>query len=237
MKKILHTILFIPLVTVLAGCRHGQQQQKRSDLTTRMDTISYCVGVVFASNLKRDGFDTIDTRMLAKGISDYVDKKAPLIDKHRAKEILLEEHARKIMKHQLEKYHDNKVAGEKFLEENSKREGVVTLPSGLQYKILKEGKGPKPGPHDVVLVHYKGSLIDGTVFEEHMTGNPIPFFVNRVIKGWNEVLQLMPEGSHWMVYIPYYLGYGTEVNPNSSIPPFSTLIYEIELIKVKKENI
>jgi FKBP-type peptidyl-prolyl cis-trans isomerase FklB len=202
-------------------------------LATQMDTISYCVGVVFGSNLPKDGFDTIDTKQLARGLSDYVDKKQPLIDKDKAKQILLDYHARQFISHQVEKYADNKIAGEKFLKENAKREGVVTLSSGLQYKILKKGHGPKPGPDALVLVHYKGELIDGTVFEDHLSDRPVPFFVNRVIRGWKEALQLMPEGSRWKIYVPYQLGYGTELSANSVIEPFSTLIYEIELVKVK----
>jgi FKBP-type peptidyl-prolyl cis-trans isomerase FklB len=222
------------LLVLTAGCKSREESPQA--LATQMDTISYCVGVVFGSNLQKDGFDTIDTKQLARGLSDYVDKKEPLIDKDRAKQILLEYHAQQFMAHQVEKFSDNKIAGEKFLRENSKREGVVTLPSGLQYRIIRQGHGPKPGPDDLVLVHYKGELIDGTVFEDHLTGKPIPFFVNRVIKGWKEALQLMPEGSRWKVYVPYQLGYGTVFNPNSAIQPFSTLIFDIELVKVEKRK-
>lgn len=227
-------ILLLPWMIVAGGCK--QKNTSSTALATQMDTISYCVGVVFGSNLPKDGFDTIDTKKLAQGLSDYVDRKDPLIDKDQAKQILLEYHAQQFMAHQVEKFSDNKVAGEKFLKENAKREGVVTLPSGLQYRIIKEGHGPKPGPDDLVLVHYKGELIDGIVFEDHLTGKPIPFFVSRVIKGWREALQLMPEGSRWMIYVPYQLGYGTEFNPNSAIQPFSTLIFEIELVKVERRK-
>ncbi len=240
MRRKIRGVLYFPVLAglMLGSCVHEKVgKEAESPLATHMDTISYCVGVVFASNLPRDGFDTIDTRRLAQGIHDYVDNKSPLIDAEQAKQLLLEEHKKKIIRHQLEKFNDNKIAGEKFLKENSKREGVVTLPSGLQYKILKEGKGPTPGPHDLVLVHYQGRLIDGTVFEDHLKGEPIPFFVDRMIKGWSEALQLMPEGSHWMIYVPYQLGYGSDPNPNSSIPPFSTLIFEIELVKVKKSKL
>jgi FKBP-type peptidyl-prolyl cis-trans isomerase FklB len=222
------------LIASAGGCR--QQKESTPALATQMDTISYCLGVVFGSNLPRDGFDTVDTKKLAQGLSDYVDRKAPLIDKDKAKQILLDYHAKTLIDRQLKKYADNKIDGEKFLEENGKRPEVTTLPSGLQYKVIKEGHGPKPGPDDLVLVHYQGKLIDGLVFEEHLTGRPIPFFVNRVIKGWQEALQMMPEGSRWMFYIPYQLGYGTEMSANGVIPPYSTLIFDLELVKVKKQK-
>ncbi len=214
----------------LSSCRYNSQTPQ---LSTRMDTISYCTGVMLGSNLRRDGFDTINSRLLSKGLLDFIDHREQIIDTKTAKEIMNAYRGEMLKKKLLEKFGNIKAEGEKFLAENKKRPGVVTLPSGLQYKILKRGKGPKPGPKDLVMVHYRGSLIDGTVFEEHMTGNPVPFFMNRVIKGWQEALLLMPEGSQWRLYIPYQLGYGTEYNPNSLILPYSTLIFDLELVKVK----
>lgn len=124
-------------------------------------------------------------------------------------------------------------AGQKFLAENKTKEGVVTLPSGLQYKIIKEGKGAIPTATDRVKVHYHGTLIDGTVFDSSVQrGEPVTFGVTQVIKGWTEALQLMPVGSKWMVYIPYELGYGSR--PAGSIPPFSTLVFEVELLGIEK---
>ena len=122
--------------------------------------------------------------------------------------------------------------GEKFLAENKTKEGVVTLPDGLQYKIVKEGNGPKPTESDVVKVHYHGTLLDGTVFDSSVERKePATFNVNRVIKGWTEVLQLMPTGSKWIVYIPYDLAYGAR-GGGEKIKPFSTLIFEVELLEV-----
>ena len=231
MKHIFYFVAaFLLSAIIFFSCKNTDSS---NDLNNQMDTISYCVGVVFGSNLPKEGFDTIDTKMLSRGLVDYVDKKNPLINKNRAKQILFEYHDKKQTEHILAKFGDDKTDGEKFLQENKKLKGVITLPSGLQYKILKQGNGPKPGPKDLVLVHYRGRFIDGTLFEDHKKGDPIPFFVNRVIKGWREALQRMPQGSEWEIYVPYQLGYGSEYNPNSAIPPFSALIFDLELIKIK----
>ncbi len=123
--------------------------------------------------------------------------------------------------------------GQQFLDENSKKEGVHTLPDGLQYKVLKEGTGTKPKATDTVVVHYRGTLIDGTEFDSSYKRNePAEFPVNRVIKGWTEALQLMPEGSKWMLYIPSRLAYGERGAPGA-IGPNETLVFEVELLKVK----
>lgn len=125
-------------------------------------------------------------------------------------------------------------AGQKFLDENKAKEGVVTLPDGLQYKIVKEGTGAKPTATDVVKVHYHGTLLDGTVFDSSVDRKePATFNVSAVIKGWTEVLQLMPVGSKWTVYIPYDLAYGAQ--DRGTIKPFSTLIFDIELLDIEKK--
>ena len=127
-----------------------------------------------------------------------------------------------------------KDAGEKFLEENKKQEGVVTLPSGLQYKVIKQGTGDKPKATDQVRCHYHGTLIDGTVFDSSVRrGEPAVFPVNGVIQGWVEALQLMPVGSKWTLYIPYEMAYGTR-GAGQSIPPYAALIFEVELLEIVK---
>ena len=139
----------------------------------------------------------------------------------------------------LERFGENKAAGEKFLEENKAKEGVVTTESGLQYKVITEGKGQVPTDVDRVKVHYKGTLIDGTEFDSSYSrkdkdGNPQPstFRANQVIKGWTEALTMMPIGSKWELYIPQELAYGSQ--DTGTIPPFSTLIFEVELLSIEK---
>ena len=139
----------------------------------------------------------------------------------------------------LERFGENKAAGEKFLEENKAKEGVVTTESGLQYKVITEGKGQVPTSTDRVKVHYKGTLIDGTEFDSSYSrkdkdGNPQPstFRANQVIKGWTEALTMMPVGSKWELYIPQELAYGSQ--DTGTIPPFSTLIFEVELLSIEK---
>jgi FKBP-type peptidyl-prolyl cis-trans isomerase FklB len=122
---------------------------------------------------------------------------------------------------------------DKFMAENKTVDGVVTLPSGLQYKVITEGTGAKPVATDRVTVHYKGTLLDGTVFDSSLDrGEPATFGVGQVIKGWTEALQLMPVGSKWMLYIPYDLAYGAR--EQGSIKPFSNLVFEVELIDIPK---
>ena len=135
-----------------------------------------------------------------------------------------------------EKYADNKAAGEKFLAENKEKEGVITLPSGLQYKVIKEGKGAKPTETDRVKVNYRGTLIDGKEFDSSYKRNePATFRANQVIKGWTEALTMMPVDSKWELYIPSELAYGTR-ETGGDIKPFSTLIFEVELLEIVKED-
>jgi len=134
------------------------------------------------------------------------------------------------------KYADNKAAGEKFLAENASKEGVKTTASGLQYKVIKEGKGEIPTDSSTVKVHYKGTLIDGTEFDSSYKRNePTTFRANQVIKGWTEALTMMPVGSKWELYIPQELAYGAR-ETGSQIKPFSTLIFEVELISVENKK-
>ncbi|PZP43026.1 MAG: peptidylprolyl isomerase [Pseudopedobacter saltans] len=133
-----------------------------------------------------------------------------------------------------EKAQKNEEAGKAFLEENAKKESVVALPSGLQYEIIAEGNGEKPGATDAVTCHYHGTLIDGTIFDSSVKrGQPATFPLNRVIKGWTEALQLMPVGSKWRLFLPSDLAYGSQ-QVSAEIGPNSTLIFEVELLDIKK---
>lgn len=144
-----------------------------------------------------------------------------------------QEKAMKKQEEELRTQHADKLeAGQKFLEENKAKDGVVTLPSGLQYKIVKEGKGAKPSASDRVKVNYKGTLTNGTTFDSNEGREPVALGVGQVIKGWTEALQLMPVGSKWTLYIPYDLAYGAQ--GSGQIPPFSTLIFDVELVGIDK---
>lgn len=198
-------------------------------LKTQMDSLSYSVGILVAQNLKSQGLDAVDAKELSEGISDVLNGNDLKISQEEANTILRDY----MMAAQARLIEVNKEAGIKFLEANARRKEVVTLSSGLQYEILTSGEGPRPNETDEVTVHYHGTLIDGTVFDSSVSrGEPATFPVNGVIQGWIEALQLMPVGSKWKLYIPSELAYG-ERGAGNDIAPYSTLIFEVELLKIK----
>lgn len=202
---------------------------------TKEAKVSYAFGVMFGQRMRNELQD-IDLDQFADGLKSSFNGGEQLLTDDEIAQVL-GDYQREMQAKQmteLKKIGDeNKRIGETFLAENKEKEGVVTLPSGLQYKVLTEGKGPQSGPSDTVTVHYTGSLIDGTVFDSSVErGQPASFPVNGVIAGWTEALQLMPTGSKWQLYIPADLAYGT--NGNRSIGPNETLLFEVELIEVKK---
>ena len=195
-----------------------------------MDKFSYAIGLGIGQNLLSMGAQGINVEDFAQAISDVFNRKETAISHNEARDIVNQYFAELEAKMNAE----NIEKGKAFLAENAKREGVVTLPSGLQYEIIKEGNGIKPNANDQVKCHYEGTLIDGTLFDSSIKrGQPTVFGVSQVIKGWVEALQLMPEGSKWKLYIPSELGYGSQ-QAGEMIPPYSTLIFEVELIKVIK---
>ena len=167
-----------------------------------MDKVSYALGLGIGQQLAQMGASELNIDDFAQAIKDVISGS------------------------------ELKEAGEKYLAENAKKEGVITLPSGLQYKVLKEGNGKKPSAKDTVMCHYEGFLIDGTVFDSSVQrGEPATFPLQQVIAGWTEGLQLMQEGAKYRFFIPYRLGYG-EGGAGASIPPFAALIFDVELIQV-----
>ena len=194
-----------------------------------MDSLSYSMGVLVAQNLKQQGFNDLDGSAFAKGLEDVMQGNALQISPEKANQI-----AQQYLTEQKSKAHAGTIeAGKKFLAENGKREGVTTLPSGLQYEIMKEGTGPKPAASDKVSVHYHGTLLDGTIFDSSVQrGQPAEFGVTQVISGWVEALQLMPTGSKWKLFIPYNLAYGDR-GAGPTIKPFSTLVFEVELLGIQ----
>ena len=193
-----------------------------------MDKFSYAIGLGIGQNLLSMGAQGINVDDFAQAISDVLNRKETAISHNEAREIVnkyFEELEAKMNAENIEK-------GKAFLAENAKKEGIITLPSGLQYQVLQEGNGKKPSATDRVKCHYEGTLIDGTLFDSSIKrGQPAVFGVNQVIKGWVEALQLMSEGSKWRLFIPSELGYGAQ-QAGELIPPHSTLIFEVELIEV-----
>ena len=193
-----------------------------------MDKFSYGLGMNIGQNLASMGVSTLAFADFVKGMQDVLSGAQTEITVAEA-QAAINDFFTKLTE---EKYGKTKESGIAFLEENKKREGVVTLPSGLQYEIINAGLGKKPTAADRVQCHYEGTLIDGTVFDSSIKrGQPAVFGVSQVIKGWVEALQLMGEGSKWRLYIPYDLAYG-ENGAGEMIPPFSALIFDVELIKV-----
>ena len=181
-----------------------------------------------------DSTQTISRENLLAGFLAGVTKKTNVMDMAKAQAFMQTQMEAIKEKANAAKYADNKAAGEKFLAENKGKEGVVTTPSGLQYKILTKGTGAIPADSSKVKVNYKGTLIDGTEFESTYTRNePATFPANRVIPGWTEALTMMPVGSKWELYIPYNLAYGSK-ETGGQIKPYSTLIFEIELLDIEK---
>ena len=197
-------------------------------LKTEIDSVSYCIGVNIGENLKNQ-FSDIDIKDFMNGINDVLsDKSEPKISNAEAQKILQEYFS----KQQELKSKKAIEEGENFLAENGKKKGVTTLESGLQYEVITKGEGAKPTLNDQVTTHYHGTLIDGTVFDSSVErGQPATFPVSGVIKGWTEALQLMSVGSKWKLFVPYNLAYG-ERGAGANIGPFTTLIFEVELISI-----
>ena len=200
------------------------------DLSTQRDSVSYSLGVNIAFNLKDQGFEDLNAEALGKAVADVFANSKLMIEPEKGEQII-NEYFKHIQKRKFEK---NIIEGEKFLKENAAKEGVITLKSGLQYKVLKEGTGPKPKATDEVTTHYHGTLINGTVFDSSMDrGQPASFPVNGVIPGWVEALQLMNTGSKWRLFVPSALAYGSR-GASEQIGPHTTLIFDVELISINK---
>lgn len=218
-KQAITLIFFISLAVSTA---FGQQ------LTNNMDSVSYGFGVLIAKNLQQQGVDTLNVASFAKAIEDVMNG-SPLQMEVDAANQLIQEH---MAAQQAKQYEGIIKEGADFLAENGKREGVTTTASGLQYEVMTPGTGATPSASSKVTVHYTGKLINGTVFDSSVErGEPATFGVTQVISGWTEALQLMKEGAKWRLYIPYDLAYG-ERGAGRDIAPYSTLIFDVELLSV-----
>jgi FKBP-type peptidyl-prolyl cis-trans isomerase FklB len=205
-------------------------------LKTQKDKASYAIGLNIGKSMHKDSVD-VDAAILLRGLKDGLTGSKPLLtdDEARASMVALQADLRKKQEEKmLVQGEANKKAGEAFLAENKTKDGVVTLPSGLQYKILTEGTGPKPTATDTVVCNYKGTLLDNTEFDSSFKrGQPATFPISGVIKGWTEALQLMPVGSKWQLFIPSDLAYGARGGPGGSIGPNATLVFEVELMSIQ----
>ena len=202
--------------------------QEPAGLKTQKDRTSYALGMDLANSLKKQSID-VDPAIFSQGLRDVLGSSKTLLTEEEVRTILaaLQTEVRNNMMTKI------KQDGAAFLAQNKAKDGVVTLPSGLQYKILKAGDGKKPGLDDTVVCHYKGTLIDGTEFDSSYKRNqPASFPVKGVIKGWTEALQLMSVGSQWQLVIPSDLAYGDRGAANV-IPPYSTLVFEVELVSIQ----
>ena len=201
-----------------------------------MDKLSYALGIGIGSQLAGMGAKELNIDDFAQAIKDVISGSELKVDNAEAQTLVqnfFQEQEAKQQAAAAEAGKAAKAAGEAFLAENGKKDGVVTLPSGLQYQVLKEGNGKKPSATDQVVCHYEGTLIDGTVFDSSYKRNqPATFGLNQVIAGWTEGVQLMQEGAKYRFFIPYKLAYG-ERGAGAQIPPFAALVFDVELIEVK----
>lgn len=200
-------------------------------LKNEVDSVSYALGISLAAYYQSQGVSTLNGSLLGAAVNDLLNGRTPLLDNN-ISNTLLNTYMTRL---QSEKSKQNKEAGEKYLAENKKRAGVITTESGLQYEIISAGTGESPSATDTVTCHYRGTFIDGRGFDNsYDRGQPISFPLNGVIKGWTEGLQLMKVGAKYKFYIPYQLGYGEY--DYMSIPGGSALLFEVELIEVKRKS-
>lgn len=228
-RKIVLLALVLGLLSPATLCVAAERQKP----TDPKDMESYSLGYQFGETISKQGLD-LNLDVYTEAIRDALAGKEPLMSHTEIRTTVSELQKRVVnarQAEQKEKGAKNLAEGRAFLEENKKKEGVKTLPNGLQYKVLKEGAGKSPKINDGVTVHYKGTLIDGTEFDSSYSRNePARFKLGKVIKGWTEALQLMKEGARWQLFIPPELAYGERGSP--SFGPNSTLIFDVELISV-----
>ena len=220
---------------ILSSC--GQKMTGNAKLKSELDTLSYAIGSDMASNLKRSAIDEINYDLFIQAMKDVYEENDAKLSQEEIQEFL-KNYSVKLREKQAQKKQEraakNLEEGQAFLEENKKKEGVQVTETGLQYEVIEEGSGESPGPEDIVVCHYHGTLIDGTVFESTVeTGDTAEFSLNRVMPGWKEGLQLMKEGAKYRFYIPTELAYGERVRPGGKIEENMALIFEVELFEVK----
>ena len=230
MKRIAMAVLALGLWAGSAGA-----QDAASPLKTPKDKLSYAIGMEMGKGVKAQGLD-VDPGLISQGLKDAIAGGKPLMSDDELKTVItsLQDQMKQKQQQAVEAAAvENKKEGEAFLAANGKKDGVVTLPSGLQYKILTAGQGKKPVESDTVLCNYKGTFPDGTEFDSSAeAGKPVPFEIKSVIPGFKEALQLMPVGSKWQIVLPSNLAYGDR-GAGNVIGPNTTLIFEVELVSIQ----
>lgn len=243
MRKILFVAVSAFVVFAMQSCKNeADNDASKSTITTSIDSVSYCLGLDIGRAMKKQNVTEINSILLEKGFLEAMKDSGALVDEENTRKVLQKffgEKQQALAEKEKEdakiKYADNIKKGQDFLAENSKKEGVVTLPSGLQYKEITAGKGKTPTDADVIKANYKGTLIDGTVFDSSYERNePLIIPVNGVIPGWTEALKLMKVGCKWELYIPQELAYGDR--DMGQIQPYSTLIFEMELLGIEDQK-
>ena len=220
-------IITLSSIILFIACK-TEKPKESVNLITELDSVSYSLGVNIGENIKKQ-FEDINLDNFEAGIKDVLEKDVEAKISDNQAQAIIQSYFTKKQQQQSESVIEE---GINFLRENGKREGVTTLASGLQYEVISNGTGPKPTIDDNVTTHYHGTLIDGTVFDSSVDrGEPASFPVGGVIKGWTEALQLMSVGSKWKLYVPYDLAYG-ERGAGPQIGPYSTLIFDVELISI-----
>jgi FKBP-type peptidyl-prolyl cis-trans isomerase FklB len=233
MKKVFG-IVAISVFSLLIISSCGKKNYGSAKIKTKDDSVSYFLGLTYGSGIKQAKIDSLfNYDAFMKGVNEAVAKDSMPVSQMEIQSFL-NKFFSDLQSEQVKKeYKGNMDANKAFLEANSKKDSVVTLPSGLQYIVLKEGKGKKPTMNDKIRVHYTGKLIDGTIFDSsYNRKEPAEFIVGQVIPGWVEALQLMSEGAKWRIFIPEGLAYGAQPPRGSNIKPFSTLIFDVELLQV-----
>jgi FKBP-type peptidyl-prolyl cis-trans isomerase len=214
----------------------GQAPAEASAFKTQKEKVSYAIGMEMGKGVKVQGIE-VDPTIMMQGLKDALSGGKPQMSEEELRQVmtaLQQEIRQKQMQAQQAAATENKTKGDAFLAENAKKDGIVALPDGLQYKILTAGQGKKPAETDTVLCNYKGTFVDGTEFDSSAkAGKPVPFEVKNVIPGFREVLQLMPVGSKWQVFVPSNLAYG-ERGAGGVIGPNATLIFEVELVSIQE---
>lgn len=221
----------VSVLLMAVGFVNAQQpgDQGMPVLTSRDDSVAYAFGASVARDLKRTGIENINAGVLAQAIADVLAGKESPLEEAQERELIMQTitAAREKMESR------NRNEAQAYMESNKARSGVITTASGLQYEVIREGSGERPTLSDTVTVHYKGQLTNGHVFDSsYDRGEPATFPLGRVISGWQEGLQLMPAGAHYRIYVPYELGYG-ERGAGQDIPPYSPLIFDVELVSVQ----